>query len=206
MPTYVKGNRFITKVSTPEGRKVRMTDTRAAGEAWELAVKAAVKLGKAVPEPDGKAPSVGGRDAGTLSNVLRSAVSLHWGKMRASHRTVGNAEIFVEWAGPNANPRDVFTAPRIRDFVRYLSEERKVGNSTLNRYMTAVSVLMKHADVPRVKLPTFKGHKGRVRFFSVPEEQAIIAYLTQRERDRYRDLYMFLLDTGMRPWAEVAVS
>ena len=202
MPTYSKGNKYITKVTTPAGRITRMTDTREAGEAWELAVRAAVKLGKPIPEPEGKAPSLGGKDAGTMAGVLRNAEALHWNKLRASHRTVGNATLFVDWAGPKSDPREVFTKGRIQDFVRYLSEERKVSNTTMNRYMSCVSVLMKHADVKPIELPWFKGHKGRVRFFSPEEERAVNAYLAQREKHNYVDLFIFLNDTGLRPWEE----
>src|SRR5690348_2230778 len=138
MATYPKGGKFITKFMVNGVRHTRMTDTKAQGEAWELAARAALKLGKELPEPEGVARSLGGRDGDTLAGVLRTAEKLHWGKMGASHRTAENAALFVEWAGPKSDPVEVFTPQRIRDFIEYLTDERQVGNTTINRYMTAV--------------------------------------------------------------------
>ena len=123
MATYAKGNKFITKFMVGGERHVRMTDTAPQGEAWELAARAALKLGKSIPEPEGKGTvSIGGGDTGTLAGALRSAVKNHWGKLRASGRTVGNAELFVEWAGPKSRPPEVFTPAKIRNFIEYLSD------------------------------------------------------------------------------------
>lgn len=204
MPTYAKDSKYVTKFMVAGARHSTLTDTKAQGEAWELQARAALALGKPVPPPAGKAAQrLGGAGSGTLAHVLRSAETLHWKTLRGSSRSVQNAASFVEWAGPDLDAAAAFTPAGIRAYIQYLIEERRVGNSTLNRYMSALSILIKHADLDkRPELPWFKEVKGRVRFFSVEEEHAVVALLTQWGRDAERDLFLFLLDTGLRPWAE----
>lgn len=185
-----------------EGDRLRQSfDTKAEAEAWELEARAALKRGQ--PVPQAAAQTLGGKDSGTLANVLRSAEALHWGRLRNSSKTVANAKIFVAWAGPSTPAHEALAQTKINKFVEYLIEKRRVKNSTLNRYMSAVSVLIRFANL-RVKptLPWFKEGQGRVRFFSPEEEQAVIRLLDQWDRDDYRDLFMFLTDTGLRPWEE----
>lgn len=205
MATYPKGNKFITKFMVDGKRHTKMHDTQADGEAWELTARAALKLGK--PIPDAAPVRVGGKDSNTLGGVLRSAEKLHWSKLRASEKQMGNARIFVKWAGSQLTPAQAFTQAKVREFCEYLTDERKVANSTMNRYMSALSVLINHADLDkRPTLPWYKEGNGRVRFFSPEEEQAVIALLTQWGKERERDLFIFLNDTGLRPWAECAAA
>lgn len=200
MAVYAKGRQWQANF-TVKGKRFRKSfETKAEAEAFELNTRADLKLGKKVVVNQ---TSVGGGDKDTLQNVLRSAETLHWSRLRGSHRTVLNAQTFVTWAGPLKPARVAFTDAGIRDYVKHLIEDRRVSNSTLNRYMSAISVLMNHADLDkRPTLPWFKPNKGRVRFFSPEEEQAVIALLTQWDQHRWCDLFMFLNDTGLRPWAE----
>jgi integrase len=201
MATYAKGGKFITKFMVSGKRHARMTDTEAQGEAWELAARAALKLGKPIPEPDGGSLSVGGHDAGKMSNVLRSAEVNHWRTLRRGGTgQVKNASAFVNWVGPNTAASEAMTLPTIRKFLA----EKHVSNNTKNKYISAISVLNAFSGTPKLELPWFDRDKGtaRQRFFSQEEEQDVIALLHRWSRDRERDLFMFLNDTGLRPWAE----
>lgn len=84
MPTYAKGNKFITKFMVDGVRHTRMHNTQEEGEAWEMQARAALKLGK--PIPDNTQRRVGGKDSNTLAGVLRSAENLHWGQLRGGGR------------------------------------------------------------------------------------------------------------------------
>lgn len=202
MSTKPKGNRFLTNFMVKGVDYSKMHGTEAEGEAWEMETRAALKLGKPLPD----APkSVGGSNASTLGGVLRSAELLHWKQLRKGGRTqVLNANTFVDWAGANSNPREVFTGPRVRKFLQYLIEKRNCAPPTLNRYISAVSVLMKHADVPKIDLPWYKPsfERARKKFFSPAQEQEVIALLHKWGRERERDFFIFLNDTGLRPWEE----
>lgn len=213
MPTYAKGNRFITKITVPETysptrRVSRMFENKDDGELWELQVRAAVKAGKPIPDPEGKAPTVGGGDAGRVSNVLRSAEVLHWGTLRKGGTgQIKYAKSFVDWVGPNTPEKDALTPAKVRE---YLAHCLNSGNatSTLNRKVSAISVLLKHSNVKRFDLPwnKFDWSKARQRFFSVEQERYVIALLTTWGRERERDMFMFLCDSGLRPWAEARVA
>lgn len=199
MAVTAKGNSYQAAFMVAGERHRKQFPTKVEAEAWELQGRAALKLGK--PVPDGGRSAVGS-DARTLAGVLRSAETLHWGRLKGSSRTALNASIFVEWAGPKLAPTEAFTLTKVMAFVKYLIEERRVSNSTLNRYMSAISVLIRIAQVPRPELPWFKAGKARVRFFSVEEEHAVITLLMQWDQHDWRDLFIFLCDTGLRPWAE----
>jgi hypothetical protein len=93
MATYPKGNKFITKFMIDGERHTRMHDTKNEGEAWELQARAALKLGKALPEEAVK--RIGGSDAGSLGNLLRETATLHWSKGKDSSKCELNAQTFV---------------------------------------------------------------------------------------------------------------
>lgn len=203
MPTYAKGNKFITKFMVDGQRKSKMHDTEAEGEAWELSARAALKLGKPIPED--KPVRLGGADANSMAGVLRSATSLHWGQLRGGgKKQVLNAEIFVNWAGPKKTPSEVFKAPNIRAFLTYLIEERRCAPVTLNKYISAISVLSKHADIKGLELPWYKAKEDRARkrYFTPEMEVAVCELLHRWGRNRELDFFLFLNDTGLRPWAE----
>lgn len=208
MAVRKKGGQYQADFMIAGERHRRSFNSEAEAEAWELQARAAIKLGKPVPEPVGQAaPTLGGRDVGTVGMAVRSAERLHWDKLRGSGAAVRNAKLFEKWVGPKTSAVDGFSPAKVREFIAYLTDERKVSNSTLNRYMSSLSVLVRHADLKeRPELPWYKEGKGRVRFFSIEEEQAIIALLSQWGKDRERDLFMFLCDTGLRPWAECTAA
>ena len=63
-------------------------------------------------------------------------------------------------------------------------------------------MLQKHADVSPVDLPWYKGREDRARkrYFTPEQEAAVVALLHRWGRER--DFFMFLNDTGLRPWSE----
>ena len=180
-------------------RYSHMTDTKEEGEAWELHARGALKLGKEVSTTSFK--RVGGGDADTIGNILRSAKSLHWGKLRSGGtKQVFNAEAFVDFIGPKTPAKEALAIKNVRSFL----ETKHVANSTLNKYRSAISILRQTAGLPTDDLPWFKPEKGtaRQRFFSREEERQVVELFDHWSRERERDLFMFLNDTGLRPWAE----
>lgn len=211
MGTYAKGKKFVTKITVPttvdpKGRISRITDTEEAGRAWEAAVKLALKRGKALPEPDGEAKTVGGTDAGTLGNALRSAEVIRWGTARKKGKgQVLNARIFVKWVGANVPAREALTADTIQRYCQYLIKERRLTNQTISKHMSAIRIISQHANVPKLDLPKFKHNMqkfARARAFTVDEERKIVLFLDHVGQERYRDYFMFLVDTGLRPYEE----
>lgn len=176
--------------------------TEREAEAWELEARAAIKLGKPVPEP---ARSVGGRDSGSLAQALRSADTLHWSRQPGSAKQLANAALFVRWAGPALSCEDGFNQDKIDEFREYLIQVRHCSNGTINRYMSAVSILFNHSGLPenrKPKLAWYKEGKGRVRYHSDEEEALILQTLRLWGKQREADLFVFLWDTGARPYSE----
>ena len=121
-------------------------ESRRECEAWELQARAAIKLGKPLPSgPRGK--SVGGGDAGKMSNVLRSAITLHWSKNRGSEKSIacvkgcvkkGAAPVFVTADGKVvkiANPDKV---------TEHLGHKVKVTGKLEGESLTIDTVAMAH--------------------------------------------------------------
>jgi integrase len=208
MATYAKGNKFITKFMVAGERHVRMTDTQASGEAWELAARSALMLGKPIPEPEGKpVRSVGGTDAGTMRGVLRSAETLHWAHLKDPKGAL-NANTFVDWVGPAVSPSDALTTAKVEEFITdELVAKRGVGGSTVNRYLSAINTLVKFSGKKLQEKPELshlwrKESAGRIRWFDDDEEKLLLQTWLLWSKNYERDFLMFLIDTGARPFSE----
>lgn len=169
-------------------------------EKWELETRMAIKLGKALP--DAPEEQIGGSDAGTVGNALRAAKEKRWAYQRGSSRAVLNAEKFVEWVGAKTSAKAALHEDKIHEFVRHLMNDRKVTGSTINRYLSSISVLIKFARVERPDLPYQEKGASRLRCFTEAEVELIIQTLTLWGRLAERDLFIFLIDTGARPYSE----
>lgn len=166
---------------------------------WEVEARTALRFGKHLPE----LPTIGKTlQEGTIGNALKQAKEKWWDYKRGSSKTVLNAELFVAWVGPKRKARMALSEDMVHDFIRYLRDERKVSGSTINRYLSAISVLMRYARVERPIMPRFLDGRARHRFFSDGEIDLVIQTLALWGRDRERDLFIFLVDTGARPYAE----
>jgi hypothetical protein len=100
---------------------------------------------------------------------------------------------------------EAFSQANIDDFLSYLLNDREVAGSTVNRYKSAISVMMtrvlkKLPEVPT--FPKFKESRGRFRFFSHDEETAISGLWQIWEKHDERAFLLFLIDTGARTYTE----
>ncbi|WP_085025262.1 tyrosine-type recombinase/integrase [Ensifer aridi] len=173
--------------------------TEEEAETWEFTARQAIKRGKAVEMPK-KAPEAAAQ--GTIEQALTEAKNKRWAYKRGSHRTVLNAENFVKWVGPKEKASVALSLDKIHEFVGYLKDERKVGGSTINKYLSAISVLIEFAKVARPELPYQEKGQNRTRFFTEEEVDLVNQTLSLWGKHRERDLFIFLVDTGARPYSE----
>lgn len=173
--------------------------TEEEAELWEFTARQAVKRGKEVEQP--QAP-VGDTPTGTIGHALDEAKNKRWAYKRGSHRTVLNAETFVTWVGKKEKASVALSEDKIHEFVAHLIKVRKVGGSTINKYLSAISVMIEFAKVVKPKLPYQQKGENRTRFFTEDEVDLVIQTLTLWGKTRERDLFQFLIDTGARPYAE----
>lgn len=211
MAVRQKGGQFQADFMVRGERHRRSFDTKEEAEAWELEARAALKLGKPVPAPKAQpVRTLGGGDAATMRGVLRSAERLHWAGLK-DDKSALNANTFVKWCGDNAVPADVLTTEKIEEFVtEHLLGERNVAGATVNRYLSAIGTLIKFAGKRLPDGPPDLSHlwrkesEGRIRWFSDDEEALILQTWLLWSKNLERDFFLFLVDTGARPFAEGA--
>ncbi|MER8385281.1 site-specific integrase [Mesorhizobium sp. M1380] len=199
MAVYPRGDGYQANFMVKGTRYIEQFASEADAERWEFDTRQALKLGR--PLPTGPARSVGGGDTGTLGQVLRSAEKEHWGRLNA--KTGGDqARLFVKWAGSETAPAEALSEENIRKYINYLHDERRIGTSAINLYKANISVLIKYAKVPKVDLKWDRPEAGQPRFFTEQEVALVIQTLTLWSMPVERDFFMFLVDTGMRPFSE----
>ncbi len=123
--------------------------------------------------------------------------------MKAGDKSYRNAELFAEFAGPLLPAEAALEPSKIHEYVEYLTDERGVSGSTVNRHLSAISRLAKVAVSLRLidqrpELPWQKAGEGRIRWFTHEEEEAILKTLQGWGQMDAHDLFIFLADTGAR--------
>lgn len=189
--------------------------TEQEGAAWEALARLAIAKGQPIPGKDDagmpgapavKRAALGGRDVGTLNNVLRTANRLRWEpKGGGARQQAMYAGIFVRWCGPNVGPREAFAQENCDRFIDYLKAERRVSNTTINKYNSAVRTLMEFAGIDRKEaatLPHYATPEGRVRFFSDDEKAMIERQWRLWQCEREADFFIFCCHTGARPYID----
>ena len=204
MTVRKRGSGYQANFTHKGERHIRQFNTEDAAKAWELEARAALLKGGTLPD-NKHTPNIGGSDVGTVQNVFRRVVQYHWQRLKNSKGTIRNAAYFIRWVGGNTSIHDAFSQQNIDAFVKHLIDDRRVANATINRYMAAVSRMIKACDdslVRRPKLPSFKESVSRVAFFSDEDEVMILQTLTLWGKEREKDFFIFLIDTGARPFTE----
>jgi|TARA_S200000501_G_scaffold365985_1_gene400160 integrase len=85
-------------------------------------------------------------------------------------------------------------------------QERGLQGSTINRYLAALSKMLSHAHKRHAiyhmeRMPFIEWedeNEGRDRYLMPEEEQEIIRLMTDWDLTDYLELYLFLIDSGMR--------
>ncbi len=215
MAVYARGKSFQAKfrVNGKDYREHFRTAEQA--HAWEFSVREALTLGKPVPEPTNTV-SDAVEDDDTLKAILKVADRKHWRgnpSCKSGEYLFRNAELFVEWVGPNVSPKEAFTEEKLADYVDYRRDILKNTGSTINRHMSAVRVLMKTAHKRKkiqdlCEIAVHPEGQARLRIYSLDEELMIVTVTRQWGRDLEADLFSFLADTGLRlgeaeklPWS-----
>lgn len=200
MTVKPRGTSFQATVHFKGARYRRDFETEREALIWEAETLAKVRKGEPV---DGRSKARSSGEAATIGDVFAKAKALRWDRLNGSAGTARCAGVFVSWVGAKITPAQALTDDMLDAFTEYLIDTRGVSNNTINHYFTAISVLIEFARLD-VK-PTIKWLKvgrGRVRFFSPEEEAQIIRLWRDWGLHAHADLFMFLVDSGARPYAE----
>lgn len=192
--------RWQARVRTKDKYHRPVFETEQEAKAWESAAKLAISRGDPVPDPRGNLAAIG-------EETLRGWISEHfdylWGgtKNEDNQRRLCNG--IVEYFGAD-KLLSTIDNDAIEEWVDvYLDEECLNSDKTINRKLSALSKLLKHAHRKnKIKaLPYFpRRHEkaGRTRFFTEHEIERMLDYFNRRGMFNTYHRVQFLLYVGCR--------
>lgn len=167
--------------------------TRQEAEDWELEMRRLARNGRAPAKTSGTS-SV------TLKAAIQAVYDRHWSQQKSSEIAFANAQRVLNIVG------DVSLKSITTETVdRIVSAMQKDGSApgTINRKLAALSKVLHFAakrgwidGVP--KFDRMREPKGRIRWFTEQEEQAILDWFDTAGFDEMRDITVMLVDSGMR--------
>lgn len=175
--------------------------TEAEAVAWEASTRAALKAGHALPKAD-TAPAA----STTIERFVRDVETEKWAGDGA-HQMRSCARRFVAYVGPKLSVAEALTQEHVSSWIVTEARERQLSPNTVNKHLSAVSVLTKRAIasglIPRkLDLSWRRESEPRLRWFSEEEEALILQTLRLWSLDHWADFFTFLVDTGARTWGE----
>jgi integrase len=167
--------------------------------AWEAQQRANVLLGK--PVADG-ARDRSGPVPSAIGGLVSWAAANHWKGKKSADTLIRNAELFVEFTGPNAAVSTALSTEKIAEYCRDL-EARGRSGATVNRHLSAISTLTKFAVARKMLTvrPVLSWQhegEGRLRFLSEEEFDTLTKTLRSWGLEDDARFYEFLVDTGAR--------
>jgi integrase len=195
-----------------EGQRLRETlKTEAAAWDWIKASRDALQKGDALvvqgkvvmKTVDNAVTAAGDSDLDyyTVDKLVQFTYDLHWAGTNNAKDAHRNAKDVASVHGGLKHPRTL-TGRAVLDLVAKL-KVRGVANATINRKLSALATMLKYGHkrgvVPTIpELPWQPEDNARCRFFTEEEERKVIDWFERNERRDMRDLFIVLVDTGMR--------
>ena len=215
--TYPKG--ITLKASGTYSVAVMVKGVRKSGTASTLAeavdlreaLIVAIKTGKEVPKFYSRA-----RQAWTLAEAAQETYKRVWSKLKGN-RSVVYAKGIAKYFGPKIRIDEIWgdslvedgraDVSMVDDFCTYCSEDRGNSGSTINRKLSALSVMVATAleygkggalkSVP--KMPRWPEGEHRVRYLSYDEEDLILGHMQNLGKIDHKEATVLLIETGLRP-------
>lgn len=201
MAITARGRGFQAKFMLDRQRYVAQFDHRVEAEAWEAACRLAHAKGQPLPEAHAGTARAG--RVSDLEGLWRDCEEMRWRKKKSGAHLAMIARLFVDWVGPRLPVKDALTPAKVDAYVRFREGEKRNSSGTINRHLSAISVLVKHAHrlelIDRTfELPWQREGQGRLRYYEPHEVTAILATVEGWGLPYYVDLFTFLVDTGAR--------
>ena len=160
-------------------------------------VQEAISLGKALPDPE----DCNGGNAMTIDALLRKAAEKYWSDSKHGSENTSVINDIVAFVGEE-RPLSALNLEMIDDLVSHWSKKGN-ANATINRKLSVISKAANFAHDRgwldhKPKIEWLKEGKGRMRFVTPEEEADMYRVLTQMGYFEERDIFMFLIDTGLR--------
>lgn len=169
---------------------------------WEAKTRAALKLGKALP--DATPAALGRASKATLKDGVQKTAARFWVGKAAERHALTNAQTALDFFGA-LRPLAEITRAEIEKYVSHLRETTRNSDATINRKLAALCKVLNHAATIELidAAPTFKGIRfaeleNRHREVDGAEEALILQTFKQWSLTDAHDFTLFLLDTGCR--------
>jgi len=214
MAITARGRGFQAKFMLDGARHVAQFSTRVEAEAWEAACRLAHAKGQ--PLPQAHAGTSRAARVADIEGLWRDCQEMRWRTRKSGAHLAMIARLYVDWVGPRLPVKDALTAAHVDAYVRYREGEKRNSSATINRHLSAISVLVKHAHrlelIDRTfELPWQREGHGRLRYYEDHEVEAILSTMELwGMKDTYGCLFTFLVDTGARlgeaeklTWADI---
>ena len=201
-----RGNSWQVTIVHKGERYRRQFTNETDAKIWEAEARASVLRGEA-PSLGDQAKAQAGKPR-TMKELLDHTSDVVWRGSKAEEKTLINARLIVGLLGPHTDARKV-DGIAIDGLVRKL---RAAGNAnaTINRKMSALSVMLKTAkrldvvaSVP--ELPHFKETEKRRFRFTQDHERAALAFFNRIGANWMMGYVTLSLDTGLRQGEALAL-
>lgn len=168
-------------------------------DAWELSARAAILRGQPIPAPGHVVEQR--RAEFSIGDLVRHVAKVRWASRKSAATLTLCAELFSRFCGESTPAAECLTTEKVDSYVSSLAGKK--AGATINRRLAAISTLSKYAVALGVisqapLLSRQSESRGRLRYFSEGEEQAILGRLQLWGLISERDLFIFLCDTGCR--------
>ena len=149
------------------------------------------------------APATMKTDAGcpTLQQAIDAMNRSDWSKAKSLHTIKGNCKLLLSYFAPS-RPLDTITSKDIDAYIEWL-RKRGCKGSTINRKTAILSKLMSHAlkreEIQKMPyIERMPESPGRVYYIDTDEEKKILDILSEWHEERFMNVVIVLIDTGIR--------
>jgi integrase len=189
-----RGNKFQVDFRHGNERIRRSFDTEVEALKWEAWAKERLAKGLSLEEAVVK-------DGLTMASLAEMVRAKYWAGRPNEVNAVRNADEMVELLGPDRHPKEITES----DIDAAVAQLKAKGNSaaTINRKIAALTKMFTHAVTRgmidrKPHIEKMREREGRLRWYTLDEERAILDKINQFRIDGFADLVVFLLDTGCR--------
>lgn len=156
-------------------------------------------------------PPVVENDIPTLAEYAEKIALRIWPKDHTRNHGLRAVRLFSEYKDYGKLTLADIRRKHIYDFVEHLIDELKISKGTGNRYLAAISRVIREANEREVvdnsiKLKYATEASARPRWFSETEEQEIIQYLRDLGKDYMAEMVILSCNTGMRKGEILAIT
>lgn len=201
-----RGTKWQADITVNKQRyRVDGFDTQEEAEAHEAAIRAALRVGKPLPQAEAKTSRTGGM---LLKEAFRIRWERTWQGSRSAETHRMNADLVLEYFGPDCAV-DTIDEDAIHGFVTWMrtggnGTRRPSSPGTINRKLSTLSMILKAASRrgALVRIPEFdreeEDEDARHGELSAETEQVVLATFARWGMPEMVDVVVVLVDTGLR--------